>query len=381
MTHTDSQLPLVSVIIPAYNAKAFIRDTLESVLSQTYSNVEVIVVDDGSQDETVEIVQDYCDRNSLITLIQQPNAGVAAARNRAIEAARGEYIAPIDADDVWYPKKLEKQVEAFARSRPGVGMVYAWSVDIDENHNNTGGFCAWSVEGNVYVPMIYTNFLGNASSPLIRRECFELVGGYKTQLKALNAQGCEDWDLYLRIAEWYQVRVIPELLIGYRQSGNSMSTNPETMRRSFEFMMQDVQRRHPEIPPTVFHWATSHYYCALAERSLGRGESQQALAYLFKAVQLDYLPLFSPGRYRLFLNSLLQLLNCVRTTQDTHQPAEMSESAGKSPSLDDIYRKINWRHQSFLGKQRIQLLERRWQRVAGKLTNQLRTTRVLELSR
>ncbi|MBW4440442.1 MAG: glycosyltransferase family 2 protein [Plectolyngbya sp. WJT66-NPBG17] len=264
--------PLVSVIIPAYNATAFVCDTLDSVIAQTYPRVEIIVVDDGSQDETAKIVQSYCDHVSFIQLIQQENAGVAAARNRAIEAAQGEYIAPIDADDVWLPQKLEKQVECFVRSLGSVGLVYSWSVDVDEQNEVTGGFCAWTVNGDAYIPMIYTNFLGNASSPLIRRECFEQVGGYNTELKALNAQGCEDWELYLRIAERYQVRVIPELLVRYRQSANSMSTNPETMRRSFELTMQDVQQRHPEIPAKMFHWATSHYYCGLAERSLGRGE-------------------------------------------------------------------------------------------------------------
>lgn len=373
--------PLVSVIIPAYNASAFIRDTLDSVISQTYASIEIIVVDDGSQDETAEIVQSYC--NSLqqraganrvsLTLIRQFNAGVAAARNRAIAAARGEYIAPIDADDVWVPQKLEKQVECMVRSPQSVGMVYSWSIDIDETNAITGGFCAWTVDGNAYIPMIYTNFLGNASSPLIRRECFEQVGGYNAQLKALNAQGCEDWDLYLRIAEQYQVRVIPELLVRYRQSASSMSTNPETMRRSFEVMMHEVQQRHPEIPSKLFDWATSHYYCGLAERSLSRGDSDQALAYLLKAVQLDYLPLLYPGRYRLFLLSLLHRFGRYPTSQDAAEPNESSRS------VEDIYRKIDRKRQGFLGKRRNQLLEQRWQQIAG-LTKPLVATGVLELS-
>jgi glycosyltransferase involved in cell wall biosynthesis len=371
--HSKPSLPLVSVIIPAYNAKEFICDTLDSVMRQTYPRIEIIVVDDGSQDETAEIVQSYCDRVPFISLIRQANAGVAAARNRAIEAARGEYVAPIDADDVWVPQKLEKQVECLVRSPKSVGMVYSWSIDIDETNAITGGFCASTVDGNAYVPMIYTNFLGNASSPLIRRECFEQVGDYNTQLRSLNAQGCEDWDLYLRIAEQYQVRVVPELLVCYRQSASSMSTNPETMRRSFEVMMQDVQQRHPEIPLKLFDWATSHYYCGLAERSLSRGDSDQALAYLLKAVQLDYLPLLYPGRYRLFLLSLLHRLGRYSTDKDAE---ELTES---SRSFEDIYQKIDRKRQGFLGKRRNQLLEHRWQQMSQLIDSPI-TARVLELS-
>jgi glycosyltransferase involved in cell wall biosynthesis len=96
--------PLVSVIIPAYNAENFIAKTLESVLSQTYQNIEVLVVDDGSTDTTAEIVKSFVQKDSRVSLLQQSNAGVAAARNLAIEKSKGEYIAPIDADDIWYPQ-------------------------------------------------------------------------------------------------------------------------------------------------------------------------------------------------------------------------------------------------------------------------------------
>lgn len=104
-------LPFVSVIIPAYNAEAFIGRTLESVLAQTYENIEVLVVDDGSRDRTAEIVASFAQKDSRVILLKQQNAGVAAARNLAIEKSRGEYIAPLDADDIWYPSKLDKQVQ------------------------------------------------------------------------------------------------------------------------------------------------------------------------------------------------------------------------------------------------------------------------------
>ena len=128
-----TESPLISVIIPAYNAEIFIRRTLDSILAQTYTNIEILVVDDGSQDRTAEIVESFVEKDSRVTLLKQKNAGVATARNLAIEKSNGEYIAPIDADDIWYPQKLEKQAQCILEADQSIGLVYAWSVRIDED--------------------------------------------------------------------------------------------------------------------------------------------------------------------------------------------------------------------------------------------------------
>jgi glycosyltransferase involved in cell wall biosynthesis len=106
---------LVSVIIPAFSAAADIRQTLNSVLAQTYQAIEVIVVDDGSSDATAAIVEEFVTRDTRFQLVRQSNAGVGAARNIAIQRARGKYVAPLDADDLWFPEKLEKQVACMER--------------------------------------------------------------------------------------------------------------------------------------------------------------------------------------------------------------------------------------------------------------------------
>lgn len=124
--------PLVSVILPAYNAEAFIGDTLDSIINQTYINIEVLVVDDGSQDRTAEIVQSIAQKDSRVTLLWQSNAGVAAARNLAIQKSTGDYIAPIDADDIWYPQKLEKQMQCMLKANPSVGLIYTWTAGVTE---------------------------------------------------------------------------------------------------------------------------------------------------------------------------------------------------------------------------------------------------------
>jgi len=124
-------VPVVSVIIPAYNHVRFVGQCIDSVLTQTYTDYEVVVVDDGSQDGTSAILQGYGDR---IVYIRQENAGTQAARNRAIRASTGEFIALLDSDDAWLPMKLQRQLAAFD-ARPDVGMIYALAYAMDEAGN------------------------------------------------------------------------------------------------------------------------------------------------------------------------------------------------------------------------------------------------------
>lgn len=165
----------------------------------------------------------FAQQDPRLRLLQQPNAGVAAARNLGIQEAQGEFIAPIDADDLWYPEALSKLVACLQRCRPTVGVVYAWSIDIEEQDEPTGGFHAATIKGNVYKTLICHNFLGNASATLIRKACLKQVEGYDAQLKVQKAQGCEDWELYIRLAEHYEFDVVPEFLIGYRKVASSRS--------------------------------------------------------------------------------------------------------------------------------------------------------------
>ncbi|MBW4636270.1 MAG: glycosyltransferase family 2 protein [Iphinoe sp. HA4291-MV1] len=307
------ELPLVSVIIPAYNAEAFISRTLQSIISQTYGNIEILVVDDGSRDKTVEIVESFAQKDSRIILLKQSNSGVASARNLAIENSRGEYIAPIDADDIWYPQKLEKQVQCMLEAGQSIGLVYAWSVFIDEEDAIVGQYTphhylnVLSVEGEVYPALLYTNFISSASVPLIRRVCFEKVGGYNHKLREQNAQGCEDWDIYLRIAEHYQFRVVPEFLIGYRQVKASMSNKCQIMERSYNLMMADFQRRYPQIPTHIYHWSASSYYVYLAWKSRASGDYWSTLIWLYKAIKLDYTPLLLRPVYQCIIECLLKI--------------------------------------------------------------------------
>jgi glycosyltransferase involved in cell wall biosynthesis len=337
----DLALPLVSVIIPAFNAEIFIPRTLESVLSQTYQNIEVLVVDDGSVDRTAEIVKSFAQKDSRITLLQQANAGVAAARNLAIEKSRGEYIAPIDADDIWYPQNLEKQLECLIKSEPSVGVVYSWSVDINEEDLLTGGFYNSTITGEVYKALVYKYFIGNASSSLIRRLCFEKVGGYNCKMKAENAQGCEDWELHLRIAQYYQFKVVPEYLVGYRQITSSMSCNFAAMAKGHTLILADVRRYHSKVPEKVYRWSSSNFYIYLAVKSNRNGNDRSALFWLYRALKEDFLMVLL--RHNLYLLAIASMLKIMFSpaNESRLELKESSESAGTTLAKIEARTKIH----------------------------------------
>ncbi|MEG3857726.1 glycosyltransferase family 2 protein [Microcoleus sp. herbarium12] len=319
-------MALISVIIPAYNAEEFIAQTLESVLSQTYQNIEILVVDDGSTDTTPAIVKSFAQKDSRIILFQQSNAGVAAARNLAIQKSKGEYIAPIDADDIWYPSNLEKKVKCLTDSASTVGVVYSWSVDINEQDLLTGGFYNSTIAGEVYTALVYKYFMGNASSCLIRRACFEKIGGYNCQFKLENAQGCEDWELYLRIAEHYQFKVVPEYLVGYRQITSSMSCNFAAMAKSHSLIMANVRQQHPEITRSIYRWSSSSFYIHLAVKSNRSGNHRSTLFWLSQALKEDlFMALLHHNLYLMSIKTILKVI-LLPPTKSGLKSKKISES-------------------------------------------------------
>lgn len=297
--------PLVSVVIPAYNAEAYIERTLLAICRQKYTHLEIIVIDDGSIDRTAAIVRAHARRDGRIRLMQKTNGGVASARNLGIEQARGEFIAPIDADDIWYPWAMSKLVARFQACSPKVGVVYTWSIDINEWDQPSGNFHASMVSGDVYKTLICHNFLGNASSTLIRKVCFDVVGGYDSGLKAQKAQGCEDWDLYLRLADQYDYSVVPEFLVGYRKLSTGMSGDFSQMARSHRLMLQTARSQHPELPDFIYRISCSSFYLYLAQQCDASRNSQGVLRWIWQAVQADCLtPLGRLGTYLMLIKNL-----------------------------------------------------------------------------
>lgn len=256
--------PVVSVIIAAYNAAGYIGETLQSVFAQTLADIEVIVVDDGSLDNTAAVVEALAVHEPRLRLIRQSNQGVAAARNRAIGAASGLYIAPVDADDLWAPTKLARQVARIEQCGPDTGLVYCWWAWIDQHGALLDHSPQWREEGKVLERLLQVNFTGNASIPLYRRAFVLRHGGYNVRLRDLGCQGCEDWDLVLRIAEHCAVACVPEALVGYRRYATSMSAGCAVMWRSGTRVIDELAARQPAIGADVVRNARAQLAMHLA---------------------------------------------------------------------------------------------------------------------
>jgi hypothetical protein len=239
---------LVSAIVPAYNAARTLDETLRSVRAQTHRNLEILVVDDGSVDATVEIALAHARSDARVHLIRQRNGGVAAARNTGILAASASLVAPVDADDIWAPAKIDRQVAAIT-ANPKATLCYTWWACIDHESRVTGYGGRHTAHGQALEEMCRTNLVGNGSGALMRKDAVLAAGLYDFNLRARAAQGCEDYKLYLALAAAGDVEVVPEFLTGYRTLPNNMSSDVAQMCRSHLIVMEEFQAQHPHLAP------------------------------------------------------------------------------------------------------------------------------------
>lgn len=251
MARLDSDQTLISVVVPAYNAQGTITDTLRSIQAQSHTALEVIVVDDGSRDGTAAIVEEFAAADPRFRLLSQENAGVAVARNTGWKAARSDLIAFVDADDLWSRDKLELQLAALEAAGPRAGLVYSRYLLIDETNTITFHVFSPPYAGDVLDKLITSNFVGNGSSALVRREALEAAGGFEPALHHAGAQGCEDILFYCRVAEHYEFAVVEDFQIGYRQLDNAMSANLPRMLRSWIMVNDEMREKHPERAEVV----------------------------------------------------------------------------------------------------------------------------------
>ena len=239
----------LSVIIPAYNATRTIRDTLDSVVAQTLAPLDVIVVDDGSTDDTAAIAESYRGRLPNLQVIRTTNGRVARARNIGIAASTGELLAPLDADDIWHPTYIEKAVQAYER-QPLAGFIYAHRRRIDENGRLLRGPYRYQVEGQAFYRLLTVNFVGSGSNAVIPRRQFDAVeGGYDISLPA-----CEDIFMLWQIAWRAPVVQIPEFLVGYRLMANSMSQDRRKMARGWRQAALKLLAKLPSIDRRARRW-------------------------------------------------------------------------------------------------------------------------------
>lgn len=225
-------MPKVSVIIPTHNRAKILPLTVKSVLHQTFQDFEIIIVDDASQDNTKEVVRGFGD-NRIKYFRRDMSGGDAVARNLGIVNSEGEYLAFLDDDDEWFPKKLQRQVTLIESSQPVVGGVYTGRVNIDGTNGKILSTTLGDKRGN-----LFTEFLGNGlnittSSVMVRKECFQQVGLFDE-----NIPYNSDFDMWVRISKNFQFECIEEPLTKYYIHAKKLSTNFDLVIKGKEMVIE-----------------------------------------------------------------------------------------------------------------------------------------------
>ncbi|MBL8012452.1 MAG: glycosyltransferase [Candidatus Omnitrophica bacterium] len=259
--------PLVSIIIPSFNMAALAVRAIESVLSQTYTNTEVIFVDDGSTDNTRERLEPYKDK---IKYIFKPNGGVCSARNVGLREARGEFIGLLDSDDEYMPEKVERCLN-FLQEHPDYGFVHTDTYLVDKSGQVIEQYQhpRSRVTGRITDKLLLGNFIANPTS-FFRRECYERCGGYE---EALFPPG--DWDLWLRIANKFKVGYIDQPLSKYSVLSNSCFNDLERTKREEKWVLDRFFRDNPEINQGVKRRAYSEFHIRNAQCHFVKGQQEQ----------------------------------------------------------------------------------------------------------
>jgi glycosyltransferase involved in cell wall biosynthesis len=248
--------PLVSVIIPSYNAGGYVAEAVASVLVQTYQPLEIILINDGSTDDTDEVLLRYVGK---MRYFYQPNRGLSATRNRAIALARGELIAFLDADDVWLPEKLARQVDCLTQN-PRIGLVHTNYVKL---YSDTGIHSPHEplniTDGRCYTRLVLGNVL-LVSSVVLRRECLDRVGVFDEKIPQRT---CEDYDLWLRIARHFEFAYIPEALMLYRRHAGNMSNKTHAMIGDELYVVKKALKADPPLLAQVGKQAVHRHLAEL----------------------------------------------------------------------------------------------------------------------
>ncbi len=232
---TDN-LPLVSIILPTYNCAAFLPHSIGTILLQTYNSYEIIVIDDGSTDNTKEVLHPFMQRIKYIRLEQ--NKGLPTARNIGIRSAQGKYIAFIDADDLWLPEKLQTDIEYF-ETHSEVSMIYSKHINIDEKGDDLDGNTKRQLpSGNIFTQLFSEQNFIITSSVVVRKEVFETTGLFDEQLF-----NCQDWDMWLRIAFHFQVAGINKPLVKYRHNPHSLSKNRNNVLKYQKIIIDKIYNK------------------------------------------------------------------------------------------------------------------------------------------
>lgn len=287
-----NQIPTVSVVIPNYNYGRFIAEAIESVLAQTHPIQEIIVVDDGSTDDSIEIIKRF---SAKVKLISQQNRGVGAARNVGVKSSNGEFIAFLDADDIWLPTKIEEQLKGFTDK---VVLVSCGKREFDSQNGKTlvvrlPDRIEWSAEDILL--RRYSLVLG-CSALMTRRKTFEEIGDFDEQLAI-----AEDWDFCYRAAKHGKVTCVPKVLVDYRSHGGNVHLKTLKLERFTLLAYENIFREADEKTLRLQSRCYGNLHKILAGAFFQSGDYRAFINHTIKALwyeprQLAYYLKF-PARY------------------------------------------------------------------------------------
>ena len=284
----NKALPIVSVVIPMFNVGKYIQQCLDSVLSQSFRNFEVLCVDDGCTDDTLNIVNQYTDPR--IKLIQQRNRGLSGARNTGIFAAKGLYVALLDADDFWAPDKLKLHVKHL-NENPHIDVSYSPSVFVNEAGEPLGIGQFPRLQNISFKHVVCRNPVGNGSAPVIRRYALlghkklsETVGRKEIFNESLKQS--EDIEMWVRMAEQKDnsFEGIPQPLTFYRVNNSGLSANMDKQYNAWFRAISALKSKSTKISNSMFSLAQAYQYRYLARRAIQSGDASKALKLIHKAL-------------------------------------------------------------------------------------------------
>ena len=268
----------MSVVIPAYQSESRIGRTLTRLRDQTFADFEVVVVNDGSTDDTSSAVRRVMAEDSRVRLVEQPNGGIAAARNRAVEESRGEIVAFLDDDDLWHRRKLELQVGRLDAVR-GADVVTCFSALVDA----TGSLLGWRFgsvpDGDVYREMLEWDMVSGGSVALVRRSALEETGGFDVSLPDRA-----DWDLWIRLARRHAFSCVARTLVGYTRRAGSVSRRYDRMVEHGRLVLAKARRDDPSISDAEYRAFLGRDLFGASCLCLADEEYSAAWRYLSRAV-------------------------------------------------------------------------------------------------
>lgn len=282
-------MPTVSIVIPAYNAEQFVGEAINAVLSQTYADYEVVVVDDGSTDETRAIVKTF---GESVRYYYQPNGGSASARNLGVEKSRGDYIAFLDADDLWESEKLEIQLD-FLRNNPEIALVCSAYHYFGKKSKTSHLLSSKDAQGFLFRRLFLESFI-RTSSVILKKSAFLEVGGFN-EVYRLG----QDYDLWLRIAKKYPIAYLGRFLVKARSHDQNTSKAKIPLRQNTLQMIKDhYDPRY--ISKSDYNKRLSDLNIYLGRNYLKKGAKQEAQTCFKEALTLKP---FRPRTWRYLLKT------------------------------------------------------------------------------